>query len=280
MHANTHQQELLQCGKNGPWTIIRMRALIFHCLSFSLCRAWRRFPVVVMNQLAVVQQNPAKDTSQMKFSPSQETLSPFVFIILTSRFKELSSPTSPVRLLCLSHPSHYHHLFGAHPGWGAAMCFSHSSLPQKMCRREGGDEERHLLTKINRHLLSLLYICGESGEVLTQSGSALGPFHTWLQPQDLLEAENMYIWGKILFLFPLHFTFTFQEMSPSCRRSYYYSGNCEYVNHHTNEYSTQPTLFNITIILCVLQSLLNLHYLLACTQSLRKESGNYKHVNL
>lgn len=102
--------------------------------------------------------NPARDTSQMKFSLSRETLSPFVFIILTSLFKELSSPASPTRLRCLSHPSHHRHLFGAHPGRGAAMCFSHSSLPQKMRRRVGGDEERHFLTKINRHLPSLLYI--------------------------------------------------------------------------------------------------------------------------
>lgn len=149
----------MSCSSVG---IIDPEQLLEWVLSFFIASAspllWQWLPVVVINQLAVVQQNSAKDTSQMKFSPSQETLSPFVFIILTSLFKELSSPTSPARLLCLSHPSHHHHLFGAHPGWGAAMCFSHSSLPQKMCRRVGGDEERHLLTKINRHLPSLLYI--------------------------------------------------------------------------------------------------------------------------
>ena len=112
--------------------------LSFFFFSVSLGRAWRRLPSV--SKLAAAQQNPAEDTSQMKFSsPSQETPSPFVFIILTSLFKELSSSAS-IRLtlqrsFCAPHSPH---LFGAHPEWGAAMCFSHSSLPQKTW---GGVEE-------------------------------------------------------------------------------------------------------------------------------------------
>lgn len=215
--------------------------------------------MVVINRLAVVQQNSAKDTSQMKFSPSQETLSPFVFIILTSLFKELSSPTSPAQLLCLSHPSHHHHLFGAHPGWGAAMCFSHSSLPQKMCRRVGGDEERHLLTKINRHLPSLLYICSESGEVLTKSGSVLGPFYTWLHHKISLKLRTHI--GKVgkddsfpsFISFSLHSHYLlFRKCLHPAGGHIIIQGKCEYVNHHTHEYSTQHALFNITITLFVL----------------------------
>lgn len=185
-----------------------------------------RLPAAATNQLAVVHQNPAKDSSQMKFSPSRETLSPFVFIILTRLFKELSSPASPTRLRCLSHPSHHRHLFGAHPGRGAAMCFSHSSLPQKMCSRVGGDEERHFLTKINRHLPSLLYIYLQRGRRGSDSVQlCFGAFlHLTAPQQDLLEASNVWKGRFPSFLFPPHSLFTFQETSPSCRRSCHYAG--------------------------------------------------------
>lgn len=214
--------------------------------------------MVAINQVAVLQQNPAKDTSQMKFSPSQETLSPFVFIILTSLFKELSSPASPTRLLCLSHPSHHHHLFGAHPGWGAVMCFSHSSLPQKMCRRVGGDEEKHFLTKINRHLPSLLYIYLQwvrrgSDSVQLCFGAFL---HLTAPQQDLLEAENTN--KKVDDSFPrisisLHTHYLlFRKCLHPAGGHIIMQGNREYVNHCFHEYSTQVVLFNITITLFVL----------------------------
>ena len=80
-----------------------MRALIFLLLGFpcftslpvSHAMYGRGFPWSLKRELTVAQQNPGKDNSQMKFStPSQETPSPFVFIILTTLFKELSSSTS------------------------------------------------------------------------------------------------------------------------------------------------------------------------------------------
>lgn len=108
------------------------------------------------------------DASQMKFSsPSRETVSPFVFIILTRLFKELSSSASVCHSLpgappgpppaptpvpppppSFPHrqPPAYPHLFGAHPERGAAMCFSHSSLPRKTSGGVGGVDGRHFLT--------------------------------------------------------------------------------------------------------------------------------------
>lgn len=100
------------------------------------------------------------DASQMKFSsPSRETVSPFVFIILTRLFKELSSSASVCHSLPAapppppappSSPQHqppaYPHLFGADPERGAAMCFSHSSLPRKTSGRVGGVDGSHFLT--------------------------------------------------------------------------------------------------------------------------------------
>lgn len=60
----------------------------------------RGSPRSLNRALAAALQNPAEDTSQMKFSsPSQETPSPFVFIILTSLSKELSSLASIRRSL-------------------------------------------------------------------------------------------------------------------------------------------------------------------------------------
>lgn len=207
-----------------------------------------------MNQLAVVHQNPAKDASQMKFSPSRETLSPFVFIILTRLFKELSSPASPTRLRCLSHPSHRRHLFGAHPGRGAAMCFSHSSLPQKMCRRVGGDEERHFLTKINRHLPSLLYIYLQRGRRGSDSVQlCFGAFlHLTAPQQDLPEASNM--WKgcfPLSFFLPTHYLLFRKRLHPAGGRVIM-QGNGEYVNHRRHEYSTQLARFNRTTNLFVL----------------------------
>lgn len=199
--------------------------LSFFICSVSRCHAWRRLPTVAIYRPAAVQQKP----SQMKFSPSQETLSPFVFIILTRLFKELSSPASPARLGRLSHPSHHRHLFGAHPGRGAAVCFSHSSLPQKMCRRVGGDEERHFLTKINRHLPSLLYIYLQWVRRLLSPALFWGLFSTWLH-HNKISSELKTHTGKLgkdeflSSLFPQHSLFTFQETSPSCRRSFHYAG--------------------------------------------------------
>lgn len=206
-------------------------------------------------QLAVVQQNYAKDTSQIKFSPSQETLSPFVFIILTSLFKEVSSPTSPAWLLCLSHPSHHHHLFGAYPGWGAAMCFSHSSLPQKMCRRVGGDEERHLLTKINRHLLSFPYIYLQ----WVRSSSVLGPFYTWLHHKISLTLRT-YI-GKVgkddsfacFISFSHHILYLlFRKCLHPAGGHIIIQGNREYVNHHTMniQHSTHYSIYLLPYLYC------------------------------
>lgn len=43
-------------------------------------------------------------------------------------------------------PPAYPHLFGAHPERGAAMCFSHSSLPRKTSGGVGGVDGRHFLT--------------------------------------------------------------------------------------------------------------------------------------
>lgn len=146
-HANTYQRDLLQRGNNWPRTIITVSALIFLLLGF--CRpSTARAPLGLWAEELLRRSRITEDTPQMKFSsPSQETPPPFVFIILTSLFKELSSPAS-IRLSprCSSRGPIPPHLFGAHPVWGAAMCFSHSSLPQKTQGGVGGDEERDFLT--------------------------------------------------------------------------------------------------------------------------------------
>lgn len=160
------------CPRTGtvdPGTIITMSALIFLRLRrFSPRQS--RASLVPRNSAEPLPQPPkstantaaAVDASQMKFSsPSRETVWPFVFIILTRLFKELLSssasvchslpgaapprrppPPQPSSLLRSSFP----HSFGAHPERGAAMCFSHSSLPRKTSGGVGGLDGRHFLT--------------------------------------------------------------------------------------------------------------------------------------
>lgn len=85
-------------GIIDPGTIITMNALIFLRLHrFSR----RRRALLVLQNSAEPPSNTTPNTaatvdaSQMKFSsPSRETVSPFVFIILTRLFKELSSSAS------------------------------------------------------------------------------------------------------------------------------------------------------------------------------------------
>lgn len=72
-----------------------MSALIFLPCSFHWLCVEEPLRRSLNRRLAAAQQNPREDTAQMKFSsPSQETLSPFVFIILTTLFRELSSSAS------------------------------------------------------------------------------------------------------------------------------------------------------------------------------------------
>lgn len=139
------------------------------------------------------------------------------------------------------------------------MCFSHSSLPQKMCRRVGGDEERHFLTKINRHLPTLLYIYLQRGRRGSDSVQLwFGAFlHLTAPQQDLLEASSNAHRGSGKGCFPLSFSLHthylhFRKHLHPAGGGVIMQENREYANHPPHEYSAQVVLFNISMNLFVL----------------------------
>lgn len=151
-HANTHWCDLLLRGNNWPWTIITMSTLIFLLLSFKSAASGRDTPLVSWTQQKPLPKTPRKWSSPLHL----RRLCRHLFSLFWQAFLR-SSPLqasvrhslSPMLLQALPNPPHppaYPHLFGAHPEWGAAMCFSHSSLPQKTSGGVGGVDGRHFLT--------------------------------------------------------------------------------------------------------------------------------------
>lgn len=116
--ANTYQHDCFDMG------IIDPEQLLQWVLLFFFLQSPHSSPFLPLNEgVAVAQQISAEDSSQMKFSYSSlGTAVPFVFIILTSLFKEL--PTLHfVPSIFTMHSTPFPPVFGAHPERGCIGVF-------------------------------------------------------------------------------------------------------------------------------------------------------------